>query len=146
MPRPRQRLVRGFTIIEALVIIVILGVIAAVIAPRFLGRIGQSKQAVAKTNAASLASAVRQYIVDCGNPEPGAGIQILYERPPNITDNGTWKGPYVENIDALKDPWGRDFLLIVPGQFNTDFDVVSYGSDGQPGGEDENADIVNGKK
>ncbi len=146
MPRQRQRSVRGFTIIEALVIIVILGVIAAVIAPRFLGRIGQSKQAVAKANASSLAQTMSGYILDCGTPESGSTILILYERPPNVPDNGTWKGPYVENIDALKDPWGRDFILIIPGQFNASFDIVSYGADGQPGGEDENADIVNGKK
>lgn len=136
---------RGFTIIEVIVIVVILGVIAAVIAPRLLSRVGQSKQAVAQSNAASLATAMKLFIADCGMPESGAPITILTERPSNV-DESAWKGPYVDNADALKDPWGNLFILVIPGQTNADFDIVSYGKDGQPGGDGENADIVNGKK
>mgnify|MGYP000923180772 CR=1 FL=1 len=136
---------RAFTIIEVIVIVVILGVIAAVIAPRLLSRVGQSKQAVAKTNASSLATAVSLFIADCGAPPEGSPITILTERPSNI-DEGAWKGPYVQSTDALLDPWGNLFILVVPGQVNVDFDIVSYGSDGQPGGEGEAADVVNGRK
>ena|SRR5436190_7976077 len=136
---------RGFTIIEVIVIVVILGVIAAVIAPRLLSRVGQSKQAVAQSNAASLSTAVKLFIADCGMPEAGAPLTILTELPSNA-EEGAWKGPYVDNADALKDPWGNPFILVIPGQVNADFDIVSYGKDGQPGGADENADIVNGKK
>lgn len=132
---------RAFTIIEVIVIVVILGVIAAVIAPRLIGRIGQSKQAVAKANAASLASAVKGYFIDCGKPEAGATISILTERPANVTAD-KWQGPYVNNADELLDPWGRQFLLVNPGQRNADFDIVSYGADGQPGGEGEDADVI----
>jgi general secretion pathway protein G len=134
----------GFTIIEAIVIIVILGVIAAVIAPRFIGRIGESRQAVAKSNQAALSTAMRNFQIDNGLPESGTAITILWERPANI-DEASWKGPYVNSADDLLDPWGNLYILVIPGQVNADFDVVSYGADAAPGGEGENADIVNGK-
>ena len=141
---PSQRLksrARGFTLIEVIVIVVILGVLAAVIAPRFLSRIGQSKRSVAESNAASLAQAVRLFIADHGNPESGAGIEILWEKPANVED-AKWQ-PYVENADKLLDPWGNRFVLRLPGEKNTfDFDVVSYGADGKPGGEGENEDVI----
>lgn len=133
--RPR----RAFTIIEVIVIVVILGVIAAVIAPRLLSRIGQSKQSVAKANAGSLATAMKLFQADHGLPEPGSSIDVLWEKPANIT--GDWH-PGVDNADALVDPWGRKYLLVIPGTKNIDFDIVSYGSDGQPGGEGEAADVV----
>ena len=109
---PSQRLksrARGFTLIEVIVIVVILGVLAAVIAPRFLSRIGQSKRSVAESNAASLAQAVRLFIADHGNPESGAGIEILWEKPANVED-AKWQ-PYVENADKLLDPWGNPYSL-----------------------------------
>lgn len=139
--RRGHRVRRGFTLIEVIVIVVILGVLAAVIAPRFLSRIGQSKVAVAESNAASLAQAVRLFIADHGNPESGATIDILWEKPASV-EEGKWQ-PYVENPEKLLDPWGNKFALRIPGEKNTfDFDVVSYGADGKPGGEGENADIV----
>jgi general secretion pathway protein G len=144
-PRRRESSRRGFTIIEVIVIVVILGVIAAVIAPRLISRVGQSKQAVAQSSAASLATAMKSFQIDCGMPESGSAISVLWERPANIAE-GRWLGPYVDNIDALKDPWGNEFILVIPGQFNVDFDIVSYGADGQPGGDGENADVVNGKR
>jgi general secretion pathway protein G len=136
----RSRRAAGFTIIEVIVIVVILGVLAAVIAPRLFGRIGQSKAAVAKVNAGSLANCVRNYMVDHGKPEAGSTLTILIERPPNVAED-KWE-PYVDNADALLDPWGNPFMLMIPGQKNVDFDIVSYGADGKPGGESENADIT----
>jgi general secretion pathway protein G len=131
----------AFTIVEIIVVVVIIGVLAAVIAPRLLNRVGQSKTSVAASNAASLSTAMQTFILDCGNPEPGAPITILFERPGNV-DEKAWKGPYVQNADALKDPWGNLFILVIPGKKNVDFDIVSYGKDGQPGGTDENEDVV----
>jgi general secretion pathway protein G len=136
---------RGFTIIEIIVVVVIIGILAGFVAPRVFNRVGQSRSAVAKSNVATLASLMNQYVVDCGMPESGASLQILWEKPAGIAD-GKWKGPYVQNADDLKDPWGNDYVLVIPPQHNADFDVVSYGSDGQPGGEEEAADVVNGKK
>lgn len=135
-----RRARRGFTIIEVIVIVVILGIIAAVIAPRFIGRIGQAKVSTAKTNAGSLAAAMKTFIIDHGKPEAGATINVLWERPSNIPED-QWQ-PYVDNADALLDPWGHPFVLKIPGERNVDFDIISYGADGQPGGTDENADIV----
>jgi general secretion pathway protein G len=130
----------AFTIIEVIVIVVILGVLAAVIAPRLINRIGQSKQSVAAANAASLAMQVKSLSADMGRtPDPGTPITILFENPGEASG---WKGPYVDNRDNLKDPWGNDFQLVIPGRKNFDFDVVSYGADGQPGGEGDNEDIV----
>jgi general secretion pathway protein G len=133
---------RAFTIIEVIVIVVILGVLAAIIAPRLLQRIGQSRQAVANSNAASLATILKTYEVDCGALRPGTTIDVLWTRPPDV-EEGNWKGPYVDNVDALIDPWGNKFILLIPSQHaNADFDIVSYGADGQPGGEGEDGDII----
>ncbi len=132
---------RGFTLIEVIVIVLILGILAAVIAPRFIQRVGQSKRAVAESNAASLATAMRLFIADHGTPESGATIDILWERPGSIEES-KWQ-PYVENPDKLLDPWGNKFALKIPGDKNPyDFDIISYGADGKPGGESESADII----
>lgn len=136
---------RGFTIMEVIVVVVIIGVLAAVIAPRLLSRVGSSKTAVARSNAESLATAMKTFAADCGMPDSGATIDVLWEKPSG-TEEGKWKGPYVDNRDALKDPWGREFVLVVPGEHNVDFDIVSYGKDGNPGGEDEDQDVTNGKR
>jgi len=141
----RSRAARAFTIVEIIVVVIIIGVIAAVIAPRLLGRVGQSKQAVAASNAASIATAMRLFIADNYLPESGSSIEILFNRPSNIEESA-WKGPYVDSMDSLKDPWGNFFELVIPGEVNADFDIVSRGADGQPGGEGESADIVNGRK
>lgn len=140
--RSRSRLARrGFTLIEVIVIVVILGVLAAVIAPRFLSRIGQSKQSVTEANASSLSTAMKLFIADHGAPEQGATIDVLWERPGNV-EEAKWQ-PYVENPEKLLDAWGNKFILKVPGDKNAfDFDIVSYGADAKPGGDGENADVV----
>ncbi len=139
------RMARAFSLTEVLIAIVIIGILAAVVVPRLLGRIGQSKEASAKSSIASLGTAMRGYMMDCGSPESGADLRILWERPASVAETA-WKGPYVENPDALIDPWGHPYELVIPPQFNADFDIVSYGADGQPGGEGENQDIVLNKK
>jgi len=142
MNRSTHRLRRAFTLVEIIVVIVILGILATLIAPRILGRIGQSKSAVAESNAAVLANATKLFLADCGGRMPeGASIMALWEKPGGL-DEGQWKGPYVDSIDQLKDPWGAMFVLVVPGRKNIDFDIVSYGADKAPGGDGDNADIT----
>ena len=135
---------RAFTIIEVIVIVVILGVLAAVIAPRLIGRVGQAKQATAGTNAAAIASAVELFIADCGPPPAGSKLEDFLMRCPSGVEEAKWKqnGPYLKNAEQLKDPWGKPFVLIIPGRKNADYDIVSYGADGQPGGEGDNLDIT----
>ncbi|HBS28216.1 MAG TPA: type II secretion system protein GspG [Phycisphaerales bacterium] len=140
--RARARVgARAFTLIEVIVIVLILGVLAALIAPRLIQRVGQSKRSVAESNAASLTTAMKLFIADHGQPESGATIAVLWERPGNI-EEAAWE-PYVSSAEQLIDPWGNQFVLRIPGEKNTfDFDIVSFGADGKPGGEGENADII----
>lgn len=140
---PSLRLFRrpAFTLIEVIVVILIIGVLAAVIAPRLIGRVGQAKSAAATSNANSLANAVKLMFADCGALPPDTTINALFECPSGV-DKTAWKGPYVDSRDALIDPWGNPFVLVIPGRKNVDFDVMSYGSDAQPGGEGEAADIT----
>lgn len=138
----RRRRRSGFTLIEAIVIVVILGIIAAVVAPRVLSNIGDSRQGVAKTNAATLAGQMSLFLAKHGDKLSGETptIDVLWERPSYIPE-GNFE-PSVNNPDQLNDPWGNQYVLVYPGQKNRDFDIVSYGADGEPGGEGENADIT----
>lgn len=130
----------AFTLVEIIVVVIIIGVLATLIAPRIFQRVGQSKQSVAAANASSLATGFKTMMADCGwsRVPDNISIDALWEKPSDATG---WKGPYVENADALKDPWGNKYRLEVPGTRNVDFDVVSLGFDNKPGGDDENADI-----
>ena len=143
-PRIMRRARRGFTIAEIIVVVIIIGVLATIVATRLLPRIGQSKATVAAANANALASAIDQYRLDCGDPPAGTpASQFLFQKPTDPLLAEKWSGPYLKNTDGLKDPWGREFIVKFPGEKNTaDFDVISYGADGQPGGEGENKDII----
>ncbi len=132
---------RGFTIVEIIVVIVIIGILATLIAPRLLSRVGAAKTSVAKGNASSLASAMQTLAADAGGLRSGWTIRALWERPSEV-DEASYKGPYVNNEDSLKDPWGREFILLIPGKKNVDFDIVSYGADGEAGGEGDNTDVT----
>lgn len=144
--RNMRRAARAFTIAEIIVVVVIIGVLATIVATRLLPKIGAAKATTALANANTLAGSVQEYWNDCGQPPSGAAlIDFLMTRPADITDD-RWKGPYLQNRDQFIDPWGRPFILVIPPQFNSDFDIVSYGADGQPGGDGENKDIVNGKR
>ena len=138
-PSRRSRPAAGaFTLIEMIVVVIIIGVLAAAIGPALFKRVGQSKVAVAASNATAIVAALNIYNADNGSlPDPG-NLSVLCAKPTSPDS----KGPWLENCDMLKDPWGFPFHLVVPGQKNATFDVVSYGADGKPGGTGDDADIV----
>lgn len=139
--KKRTRKGQGFTIIEVIVIVVILGIIATVIAPRLFSRVGQARTSAAENGAATLASLVAGYQIDHGKPPRGATLEdVLWAKPSNVPD-AEWE-PYVNKLADLIDPWGNKYVLVIPGEVNIDFDVVSRGSDGQPGGEGDAKDII----
>jgi len=129
---------QGFTLIELIVVVVILGLLATIVAPKFLDKPSQAKRIVAKTNIESIKSALELYKLDNGvYPTTNQGLDALVIKPTGV-DN--WKaGGYISKLPT--DPWGRDFQYLQPGE-NGAYDIFSYGLDNQEGGTDENADIV----
>ncbi len=131
----------GFTLIEFLVVVTIIGVLAALIFPRFFGRVGQTRQAVARANIRVLEAKIMEFQTDCSRyPTAAEGLHALLRKPADVAD--AWRGPYVKEKDIL-DPWGNEYGYRYPAQRGLDFDLFSYGSDGQEGGEDEAGDIWN---
>jgi general secretion pathway protein G len=138
-PPRASRGARGFTLLELLVVVAILGLLAGFVAPRYFGQIGKSEVATAKAQLDALEKALDQYRLDTGRyPSPELGLKALVERPQN---EPKWNGPYLRKALPL-DPWGKPFLYRAPGE-KGDFDLVSYGKDGAPGGTGENSDITN---
>ena len=132
----------GFTLIELMVVIIILGVLAGLLVPRIMGRPEQAKQLKAKIQIEGLETALKLYKLDNGvYPDTEQGLQALVEQPETGTTPKNWrKGGYLEKGKVPQDPWGNDFVYLAPG-INGDFDIISYGADGVPDGEDNNRDI-----
>jgi len=135
---------RGFTLIELMVVIIILGILAMWVAPKIMSRPEQAKQVKARLDIQNLETALKLYKLDNGSyPSTDQGLQALVDLPESGTIPKKWKkGGYLEKGRVPKDPWGNEFVYLSPG-LKGDFDIISYGSDGVPGGEDENKDINN---
>ena len=135
---------RGFSLIELMVVIVILGILAAFIGPRLIGRTEDAKITQTKVQIEGLETALKMYKLDNGFfPTTEQGLQALIEKPESGRVPNKWrKGGYLEKGKLPKDGWGNDFVFLSPGA-NGDYDIVSYGADGVPGGEDENKDLSN---
>lgn len=135
---------RGFTLIELMVVIVILGILAGFIVPKIMGRPEEARRLKAKMQIQAIETALKLYKLDNGfYPTTEQGLQALVE-PPSVGQlPKNWRqGGYLEKGKVPKDPWGNDYVYVCPG-LHGDFDLSSYGADGQPGGEGENADINN---
>src|SRR5213594_3489188 len=131
---------RGFTLIEILVVIIVLGLLAALVGPRILGRVSEAKSATARTQIALLGVALDNYRLDNGSyPTTEQGLQALQEKPTREPIPTNWRGPYLRKALPV-DPWGRPYSYHSPGQHDASgFDLFSLGRDGQPGGEGEDA-------
>ena len=128
----------GFTLIELLVVVIIIGLLASLVAPKFFGKLGASKQKTAKAQIELLGEALDSFRLDNSRyPTTEEGLKALREKPNGLE---TWNGPYLPK-PVPKDPWGHDYVYTCPGEHG-DYDIISYGRDGQPGGEGEDADIV----
>lgn len=132
----------GFTLIELMVVIVILGILASLIVPRLMGRTDDAKIVKAKIQIESLETALKLYKLDNGMyPDTEQGLEALIEPPDTGILPKKWKkGGYLEKGRVPKDPWGNEFIYLSPG-VHDDFDIISYGADGVSGGEDKNSDI-----
>lgn len=128
----------GFTLIELLIVMIIIGLLAALVAPRMFGKVGKSKQKAAKTQISLFETALDTYRLDVGKfPTTDQSLQALRTRPEALEK---WDGPYVPKEIPL-DPWGNPYVYTCPGEHG-DYDITSYGADGRPGGEGEDTDIV----
>src|SRR5712671_7757013 len=129
----------GFTLLELLVVVVIIGLLAGFVAPRYFGQVGKSEVGIAKAQLDALEKALDQYRLDTGHyPPTELGLTALVIRP---ASEPKWAGPYLRK-DVPLDPWGKPYVYKIPGE-KGEFDLVSYGKDGQPGGTGENADLTN---
>lgn len=131
----RRRASRGFTLIELLLVLVILGVLAAIVVPKFSGRTEQARITAAQTQIATFGTALDAFEVDNGYyPKGKDGLQDLVSAPRDAT---SWKGPYLKGEIPL-DPWGNPYIYECPGRYNqTSYDIMSTGPDGRDGGDDD---------
>lgn len=128
----------GFTLLELLVVLVVLGLLVSIVAPRYFSQLGKSEVTTAQTQLASIAKALDLYRVDVGRyPSTEQGLAALTVAPAN---EARWRGPYLQKA-APTDPWGHPYLYKAPGE-RGEFELISYGKDGVAGGTDDNADIV----
>ncbi|MEN8691346.1 MAG: type II secretion system major pseudopilin GspG [Desulfobacterales bacterium] len=133
---------RGFSLIELMVVVIILGILAMYIGPKLMGRTEQAKEVQTRVQIEGLETALKLYKLDNGfYPTTEQGLQALVERPDAENVSQNWrKGGYLEKGKVPKDPWGNEFIYLSPG-IQGDYDITSYGADGVPGGEDEYKDI-----
>lgn len=136
----RNRKSAGFTLVELLIVMVILGLLSALVGPRLFGHLGSSKTKAARTQIELLGAALDMYRLDMGRyPATEDGINALSQKPADEARAASWRGPYLKK-KVEKDPWGNAYVYAFPGQHG-EYDLVSLGADGQPGGEGEDADI-----
>lgn len=134
---------KGFTLIEILVVIVVIAILATMVAPNVFRHVGAARDTTAKSQIEMIGSGLDTYRLDNGMyPTTEQGLAALQVAPSYEPIPTNWNGPYLRK-EVPNDPWGRPYVYVSPGQANPNgYDLMSYGADGQPGGEGENADIV----
>jgi general secretion pathway protein G len=136
---PVQNRHRGFTLLELLVVLVILGLLAGYVAPKYFAQIGKSEVKTAQAQIVALEKALDQYRIDTGHyPSTEQGLAALNTKP---AEEPRWDGPYLKKT-VPNDPWGKPYQYKMPGEHG-EVDIFSFGHDGAPGGTGENADITN---
>ena len=131
--------VQGFTLLELLVVMVIIGLLAGYVGPKYFAQIGKSEIKVARAQIDSLDKSLDQFRLDTGHyPSMEEGLAALVTRP---ASEAKWDGPYLKK-GVPQDPWGNPYAYRIPGE-HSEYDLLSYGKDGQPGGEGEAADVTN---
>jgi general secretion pathway protein G len=136
----RVALARGFTLLELLVVMVIIGLLAGFVAPRYFAQVGKSQVKAARAQIDALDKALEQYRIDVGHlPTSEQGLAALQTQP---SGEQNWAGPYLKK-EVPNDPWGNPYTYGAPGTHNNDYDLMSFGKDGRQGGTGENADLGN---
>jgi len=141
MKEKRRNLEKGFTLFEILVVIIIIGLLAALVGPRLFGKVSSARQKAAKAQIELFGTALDTFRLDTGRyPTTEEGLKALREKPSGVE---RWEGPYLPK-EIPVDPWDKPYVYKSPGQHG-DYDLISYGLDGAEGGEGENLDIVSWK-
>ncbi len=134
---------KGFTLIEIMVVVIILGLLAGLVLPRIMGREEEARIKTTRTQIRALENALDGFKLDNGfYPSTDQGLEALIKKPESGRIPTKWReGGYLKPARIPKDAWGRDFIYISPGNEGREYEIISYGADGEPGGEGNNADI-----
>jgi len=138
--RPSTQRQRGFSLLELLAVLVILGILAGVFAPKFLGQAESAKRKAAKLEIDQIGQSLDLYKLEMGKyPTSQEGLAALVTAPSGTTN---WNGPYLKKTTVPKDPWGNEYKYTSPGDQNRPYDIVSLGGDGKEGGDGDGKDIT----
>ncbi|NCC51856.1 MAG: type II secretion system protein GspG [Spartobacteria bacterium] len=141
--KKQRRAQAGFTIMEVLVVLIIITILAGIVGVNVLPKLGESKVKAAHIQIKNLKAAVNLYRVEQNRaPDQSEGLQALVERPAGLDPKRLYpEGGYLDSPQVPMDPWGNAYIYLAPGRKNERFEIISYGADGEPGGENEDADI-----